>query len=47
MLKFLNENWQQISAEFGRPVIEAAAKIIFKNVKTFFKKNPLSDIANI
>lgn len=47
MLKFLNENWKQISTEFGTPLLEIAAKILYKNVRTFFKKNPLADIANI
>lgn len=47
MLRFLNENWKQVSKEFGRPMMEEAAKIMFKNIKTYFMKNPISDIANI
>ncbi|KOB52916.1 Juvenile hormone binding protein-like protein, partial [Operophtera brumata] len=47
MLKFLNENWKQVSQEFGRPMVAEAAKILFKNVKAYFKNNPMSDIANI
>ncbi|KOB68961.1 Juvenile hormone binding protein-like protein [Operophtera brumata] len=47
MLKFLNENWKQVSQEFGRPMVAEAAKILFKNVKAYFKSNPISDIANI
>lgn len=44
---FLNENWKQVAQEFGRPMIDGAAKVIFKNVKSFFKNVPLEDIADI
>ncbi|XP_061714328.1 circadian clock-controlled protein daywake-like [Cydia pomonella] len=45
MLLFLNENWKQISIEFGRPLVDSASKKIFKNVKTFLKSVAIKDIA--
>ncbi|XP_063534644.1 circadian clock-controlled protein daywake-like [Cydia strobilella] len=45
MLKFLNENWKQISIEFGRPLVDSASKKIFKNVKAFLKSVAINDIA--
>ncbi|KAJ2950999.1 hypothetical protein O0L34_g5375 [Tuta absoluta] len=47
MLTFLNENWKQVSVEFGRPMIDAAAKKIFKGVVAFFKTAPLEDLADL
>ncbi|KAG6447736.1 hypothetical protein O3G_MSEX005144 [Manduca sexta] len=47
MLKFLNENWKQISLEFGKPLMDVAAKSIFKNVITFFAKEAIEDIAEV
>ncbi|XP_063622203.1 circadian clock-controlled protein daywake-like [Cydia splendana] len=45
MLKFLNENWKQISTEFGRPIVDSASKKIYKNVKSFMKSVAINDIA--
>ncbi|CAG5028552.1 unnamed protein product [Parnassius apollo] len=45
MLIFLNENWKQISKEFGDPIMDVTAKKLFKNLVAFFSKVPLSDIA--
>ncbi|CAH2982499.1 unnamed protein product [Chilo suppressalis] len=42
---FLNDNWKQISAEFGRPIMASAANSIYKNIITFFKKMPIDDIS--
>ncbi|KAH9630144.1 hypothetical protein HF086_004850 [Spodoptera exigua] len=47
MLTFLNENWKQIAAEFGRPMIDLASKRIFKNVVNFFESNPIEEIASV
>lgn len=47
MLKFLNENWKQVSTEFGRPIVVAAVKKILKNIVTFFRKNAIDDIAEL
>ena len=47
MLTFLNENWKQVSVEFGRPIIDAAAKKIFKGIVAFFKSAPLEDLADL
>ncbi|XP_047990606.1 circadian clock-controlled protein daywake-like [Leguminivora glycinivorella] len=47
MLKFLNENWKQISIEFGRPLVDSASKKIFKNVKAFLQSVPIHDIAQL
>ncbi|KAL4713185.1 hypothetical protein ACJJTC_018830 [Scirpophaga incertulas] len=44
MHMFLNENWKQISAEFGRPIMNAAAKKIYENIVAFFKNVPIEDI---
>ncbi|XP_059049962.1 circadian clock-controlled protein daywake-like [Achroia grisella] len=41
---FLNDNWKEVSTEFGRPIIESAIKKILKNVAIFFDKNPIEDI---
>ncbi|CAK1585322.1 unnamed protein product [Parnassius mnemosyne] len=45
MLLFLNENWKQISQEFGGPMMDASAKKLFQSLVAFFSKVPLSDIA--
>lgn len=47
MHQFLNENWKQVSAEFGRPMMEVAAKKVYENVVAFFKSIPIGDIAEI
>uniref|UniRef100_A0A2A4JM86 Uncharacterized protein n=1 Tax=Heliothis virescens TaxID=7102 RepID=A0A2A4JM86_HELVI len=47
MLSFLNENWRQIAQEFGRPVIDATAKTIFKNIVNFFEAMPMEEIASV
>ncbi|KAM3965004.1 juvenile hormone binding protein ce-0330 [Aphomia sociella] len=44
MHKFLNENWKQISTEFGKPLIQVTAKKIIKNINIFFDKNYINDI---
>ncbi|XP_026733515.1 circadian clock-controlled protein-like [Trichoplusia ni] len=44
LLKFINENWNQVTSEFGRPVMDVAAKIIYKNVVKYFEKMPIQDI---
>ncbi|CAH0587015.1 unnamed protein product [Chrysodeixis includens] len=44
LLKFINENWNQVTNEFGRPVMNVAAKIIYKNVVKYFEKLPLQEI---
>lgn len=45
MHTFLNENWKQIAAEFGRPLMESAAKTLFKNISNFFKHSPINEIS--
>ncbi|CAH2047054.1 unnamed protein product, partial [Iphiclides podalirius] len=47
MLVFLNENWKQITQEFGNPMIEVSAKKIFKNLVAFFSKVSITDIAYV
>lgn len=47
MHTFLNDNWQEVSQEFGRPMMDGAAKVLYKNVKKFFKNVPLEDIADV
>ncbi|XP_068617292.1 circadian clock-controlled protein daywake-like [Battus philenor] len=45
MLIFLNDNWKQITEEFGGPMIKVSSKKIFDNIVRFFAKNPISEIA--
>ncbi|GBP47794.1 Circadian clock-controlled protein [Eumeta japonica] len=45
MLTFLNENWKQVSQEFGTPLVEAAARKLYKNVVIFLEHVPIWDIA--
>lgn len=47
MLVFLNENWKQITEEFGKPMLEVSAKKIFKSLVAFFTKVPIGDIADV
>ncbi|XP_031766736.2 circadian clock-controlled protein daywake-like [Galleria mellonella] len=42
---FLNDNWKEISTEFGRPIIDAGIKKMLKNIAIFFDKNPIDDIS--
>ncbi|XP_026733950.1 circadian clock-controlled protein-like [Trichoplusia ni] len=44
LLKFINENWYQVSNEFGRPFTNVAAKAIYKNIVKYFEKVPIQDI---
>ncbi|XP_053604907.1 circadian clock-controlled protein daywake-like [Plodia interpunctella] len=44
MHKFLNDNWKQVSQEFGGPMIDVTAKKIYKNIGIFFDKNPIQDL---
>ncbi|XP_013192557.1 circadian clock-controlled protein daywake [Amyelois transitella] len=44
MHAFLNDNWKQVSAEFGQPMLAVAAKKIYKNVEKYFEQNPIADI---
>ncbi|CAH0587014.1 unnamed protein product [Chrysodeixis includens] len=45
MLNFLNENWQQIALEFGRPLIDLAVNNVFKNMNKYYAKVALEDYA--
>ncbi|XP_026733517.1 circadian clock-controlled protein-like [Trichoplusia ni] len=45
MLNFLNENWQQIALEFGRPLIDLAVSNVFKNMNKYYEKVALEDYA--
>lgn len=47
MHTFMNDNWKEISTEFGGPIIEAAFKKIFKNIRNYLRKQPLENIAII
>ncbi|XP_075975237.1 circadian clock-controlled protein daywake-like [Anticarsia gemmatalis] len=47
MLTFLNDNWKQISSEFGQPLVNNVAKKLYKNIGVFFDKMPLNEIANV
>ncbi|CAH2229105.1 jg2549 [Pararge aegeria aegeria] len=45
VLTFMNTNWKDITHEFGRPILDSAAKKIFKNVDRFLANAPLEDIS--
>ncbi|GBP47793.1 hypothetical protein EVAR_79641_1 [Eumeta japonica] len=47
MLNFMNMNWKQITEEFGGPLVEAATKEVYENIRNFLKKQPLREIALI
>ncbi|CAB3226968.1 unnamed protein product [Arctia plantaginis] len=47
MLKFMNENWKQIAAEFGKPLVDSAANKLYQNIVVVFEKLPIGDIANV
>ncbi|XP_014369570.2 circadian clock-controlled protein daywake [Papilio machaon] len=47
MMMFLNENWKEITKEFGGPMLEESAKKVFKSIAGFFSKNPIADIAHV
>ncbi|CAG9787827.1 unnamed protein product [Diatraea saccharalis] len=45
MHTFLNDNWKQISTEFGRPIMASTADSIYKNIIIFFQKMAIDDIS--
>ncbi|KAJ8716587.1 hypothetical protein PYW07_003214 [Mythimna separata] len=47
MLSFLNDNWKQIADEFGGPMMDLAAKTLYKNVKNYFEVMPIEEIASV
>lgn len=47
MLVFMNENWKQIAAEFGKPLVDSATNKLYKNIAVVFEKLPIGDIANV
>ncbi|KAJ8723378.1 hypothetical protein PYW08_003290 [Mythimna loreyi] len=46
MLTFLNDNGKQIADEFGGPMMDLAARTIFKNVKNYFEAMPIEEITS-
>ncbi|XP_047509448.1 circadian clock-controlled protein daywake-like isoform X1 [Pieris napi] len=44
VLTFLNENWRDVSKEFGKPIIEGQTKQIFDNVVKYLSNSPVTEI---
>ncbi|XP_072932364.1 protein takeout-like [Epargyreus clarus] len=44
ILTFLNENWEQVVDEFGKPMVNEALKLTLNVVKKFFKKIPKNEL---
>ncbi|KAI5634383.1 hypothetical protein NE865_12931 [Phthorimaea operculella] len=47
MLRFMNENWKLLSAEFGRPMLEKPNKKIFETLQNYFRSRALEDLAYV
>ncbi|KAL4713143.1 hypothetical protein ACJJTC_018788 [Scirpophaga incertulas] len=43
--KFMDDNWKQLSEEFGRPLLDSTNKEIFKVIKKYLKSQPLEEIS--
>lgn len=41
----LNKEWKAVSIDFGDPIVQIVIKKLLKNLWTFFKTQPLEDIA--
>lgn len=41
---FLNENWEQVVDEFGKPLINLVLKLALDMVKKFFKVIPKNEL---
>ncbi|XP_046977920.1 protein takeout-like [Vanessa cardui] len=44
ILKFMNENWQVMVNEFGKPLIDKFIRLVFDSVKKFFHAVPRDEI---
>ncbi|CAB3226990.1 unnamed protein product [Arctia plantaginis] len=44
VLLFLNENWKQVTEEFGRPIVDELIDIVYKIVKKFFEVVPKNEL---
>ncbi|XP_022124884.1 circadian clock-controlled protein daywake-like [Pieris rapae] len=44
VLTFLNENWRDVSKDFGKPIIEGQIRQIFKNIVQYLSNSPVTEI---
>ncbi|CAK1555370.1 unnamed protein product [Leptosia nina] len=44
VLTFLNDNWRDVSKEFGRPMMEQQAKQLLDNISIYLKNSAVEDI---
>uniref|UniRef100_A0A2H1V9K3 SFRICE_016317 n=1 Tax=Spodoptera frugiperda TaxID=7108 RepID=A0A2H1V9K3_SPOFR len=44
VLQFLNQNWRQVSEEFGKPLVDKVVDIVTGIVKKFFEKVPKEEL---
>ncbi|XP_045769815.1 circadian clock-controlled protein daywake-like isoform X2 [Maniola jurtina] len=44
-LSFMNDNWEVLTTEFGRPLMDAVAVKTFKNVNRFLARAPMEDLS--
>ncbi|XP_069358102.1 circadian clock-controlled protein daywake-like [Maniola hyperantus] len=45
VLKFINDSWEVVTKEFGRPMMDAVALKILKNVNRFLARAPMEDLS--
>ncbi|XP_004932673.1 protein takeout [Bombyx mori] len=44
VLSFINENWRQLTEEFGKPVVDELVRLVFEVVKKFFTSIPKKEL---
>ncbi|KAH9630121.1 hypothetical protein HF086_004827 [Spodoptera exigua] len=44
VLQFLNQNWRQVSEEFGKPLVDKVVDIVYSIVKKFFEAVPKDEL---
>nr|XP_032516367.1 protein takeout-like [Danaus plexippus plexippus] len=44
LLNVMNDNWEQVCKEFGKPLMDSVSKKILKNVNKFLSHSPLEEI---
>ncbi|KAJ8716577.1 hypothetical protein PYW07_003204 [Mythimna separata] len=44
VLQFLNQNWRQVSEEFGKPLVDRLVDLVSKIVKRFFEQVPKDEL---
>lgn len=44
VLQFLNQNWKQVTEEFGQPLVDKLVDIVYTIVKRFFEAIPKDEL---